>query len=243
MNTLGETLKEKRLSKKLSIDDVAERLRIRNKYLIQIEEGAIESSNVYMQGYIKNYAAYLKVDIKDFAENSPVNTTIKSNELKESPNVSESDTSPSLAVVAISLVAIFVSVFILLYMRGIDLSSFSFAKKQVEQEEVKNEFEIEDSISTKAKKKDSDVLPKKSNLINKINSYQFVVSKIDKDYKVIIMANSPVEVSVFNSKSELVSRERLDLGETSSFLGKDYEELKFITNSPKAIDISFEKVS
>jgi len=242
MSNLGEILREKRKEKKLSIDEVAEKLRIRNKYLIQIEDNDIDPSNVYVQGYIKNYANFLKVDVKEYIIVKKPDIEVKKEVQTE--DISDITTTPSLKVVSASILAIVASILAVIYMSNIDFSVFSLSKKE---SSVINDSEMVSDITSNVKKdfgsqKNKDSISEE-NVIDRINSFQIVVKNINKDYKVIVTANSPVEVSIFDIEGELVSRERLDLGEDASFFGKDHKELKFITNAPKAIDITFEKIN
>ena len=242
MSNLGEVLRERRKEKKLSIDEVAEKLRIRNKYLIQIEDNDIDPSNVYVQGYIKNYANFLKVDVKEYIIVKKPDIEVKKEVQTE--DISDITTTPSLKVVSASILAIVASILAVIYMSNIDFSVFSLSKKE---SSVINDSEMVSDITSNVKKdfgsqKNKDSISEE-NVIDRINSFQIVVKNINKDYKVIVTANSPVEVSIFDIEGELVSRERLDLGEDASFFGKDHKELKFITNAPKAIDITFDKIN
>lgn len=242
MSNLGEILREKRKEKKLSIDEVAEKLRIRNKYLIQIEDNDIDPSNVYVQGYIKNYANFLKVDVKEYIIVKKPDIEVKKEVQTE--DISDITTTPSLKVVSASILAIVASILAVIYMSNIDFAVFSLSKKE---SSVINDSEMVSDITSNVKKdfgsqKNKDSILEE-NVIDRINSFQIVVKNINKDCKVIVTANSPVEVSIFDIEGELVSRERLDLGEDASFFGKDHKELKFITNAPKAIDITFEKIN
>ena len=62
----GHKLKEVRLRRRMSIDEVATSLRIPPKYLIALEEGdlSVFSAEVYVKGAYMKYASYLNVDNK-----------------------------------------------------------------------------------------------------------------------------------------------------------------------------------
>lgn len=66
MLTVGEILKRERLNKGLTLDYIEKQVRIRAKYLKAIEENnwSLFSSRIYIEGIIKNYARYLKIDQK-----------------------------------------------------------------------------------------------------------------------------------------------------------------------------------
>ena len=64
MIQVGAILKEARLKKRLSIEDVEKTTKIRAKFIRGIEENEFESipSLVYTKGFIKNYADFLGLD-------------------------------------------------------------------------------------------------------------------------------------------------------------------------------------
>ena len=64
---LGEELRDARLALGLSIEDVAEQLRIRRVYLVALEEGRVKDlpSPAYAIGFVRNYAGALGLDPGD----------------------------------------------------------------------------------------------------------------------------------------------------------------------------------
>lgn len=62
--TLGETLKQKRKERNLSLKEVENATSIRMNYLQSIEEGDLNKliSPVYAQGFIRQYATFLGLD-------------------------------------------------------------------------------------------------------------------------------------------------------------------------------------
>ncbi len=64
MQTVGEFLRAERLKKALSIKDVESAISIRALYLNAIEEGDydIVPGEVYLKGFIRNYATFLELD-------------------------------------------------------------------------------------------------------------------------------------------------------------------------------------
>jgi cytoskeletal protein RodZ len=72
---LGESLKQKRKERNLSLKEAENATSIRTNLLQAIEEGEVSKliSPVYAQGFIKQYSAYLGVDSeKVFRENPEV---------------------------------------------------------------------------------------------------------------------------------------------------------------------------
>lgn len=63
----GRKLKEARLHRSLSVDQVATSLRIPPKYLIALEEGdlSVFSAEVYAKGAYMKYTSYLNINTKD----------------------------------------------------------------------------------------------------------------------------------------------------------------------------------
>lgn len=61
MKTVGEVLSRVRKEKGLTIEQIAEKTKIRQKFITAIEENAFENlpSSAVAQGFIKNYAEYL----------------------------------------------------------------------------------------------------------------------------------------------------------------------------------------
>jgi cytoskeletal protein RodZ len=64
MGQLGELLKEARQNKGVSLEQVEEEIKIRKKYLQALEEEdfSIMPSEVYVKGFLRNYAIYLGLD-------------------------------------------------------------------------------------------------------------------------------------------------------------------------------------
>jgi transcriptional regulator with XRE-family HTH domain len=64
MGQLGELLKEARQNKGASLEEIEEEIRIRKKYLQALEEEdfSIMPPEVYVKGFLRNYAIYLGLD-------------------------------------------------------------------------------------------------------------------------------------------------------------------------------------
>lgn len=105
MNSLGNTLREKRLEKKLDLKDIAEELKIRIRYLEAIENGEYEEGlkPVYIQGYLRLYSNFLGIDISEFEEQN-IPTDRKLAEIKN-PATKEINRASAM-VFAVSVVAI-----------------------------------------------------------------------------------------------------------------------------------------
>src|SRR3989344_231387 len=57
----GQKLRDERIRRGLSIDDVAKATKIRSSFLLAIEKGDYSKlpSSAYVQGFVRNYAEYL----------------------------------------------------------------------------------------------------------------------------------------------------------------------------------------
>lgn len=79
MKTAGDLLKEKRLLKELSLETVAKRTKIKEEYLLAIENSDFASlpSSTFAKGFLRNYASFLYLNPdtivamfrRDFTEN------------------------------------------------------------------------------------------------------------------------------------------------------------------------------
>lgn len=79
MKTAGDLLKEKRLLKELSLESVAKKTKIKEEYLVAIENSDFASlpSSTFAKGFLRNYAAFLYLNPdtivamfrRDFTEN------------------------------------------------------------------------------------------------------------------------------------------------------------------------------
>lgn len=64
MKTAGELLREKRLAKELSIEEIAAKIKVKPEYLQALEESnfVVLPSATFTKGFLKNYAAALKMN-------------------------------------------------------------------------------------------------------------------------------------------------------------------------------------
>lgn len=67
---MGKYLRDIRESQRIQVEEAATTLHIRAKYLYDLEEGNFNDmpGKVYIRGYIKNYAEYLRLDSKEVLE-------------------------------------------------------------------------------------------------------------------------------------------------------------------------------
>ncbi|MBD3280155.1 helix-turn-helix domain-containing protein, partial [Candidatus Dojkabacteria bacterium] len=92
IQTIGELLKEKREKKNLSLRQIAEITKIRVEYLQALEKGDYGAfpSEVYLKGFLKNYAKYLGIDKeRALALYRRENKIIEKDQLKDSTAIRE----------------------------------------------------------------------------------------------------------------------------------------------------------
>lgn len=67
MNSVGEILKDKRLSKKITLEEVEKITKIKKKFLIAIEENDFKNLPTYTftRGFLKNYCDFLNLPTND----------------------------------------------------------------------------------------------------------------------------------------------------------------------------------
>lgn len=73
LKRLGETLKNKRQEKNLSLKEVENATSIRQSFLEAIEEGSItdQVAGIYAQGFLKQYAIFLGMEISQLMREHP----------------------------------------------------------------------------------------------------------------------------------------------------------------------------
>jgi cytoskeletal protein RodZ len=64
--SMEKLLKQTRLDSNLSIEDIAQELRIRKEHLKQFEKKIPDPLSVYELGYLRSYAKYLGLDVSDY---------------------------------------------------------------------------------------------------------------------------------------------------------------------------------
>ncbi len=85
---IGKALAQKRKQQKLSVEDVSKKIFMKPIYVQMLEEGAIDSfpSRPQALGFLKNYAAFIGLDLSEFEEEPVVPTE---EQLQQQPSPSE----------------------------------------------------------------------------------------------------------------------------------------------------------
>ena len=86
MITVGSLIKSKRISKNLSIDQIAQELKIQKNILQKIENDELaENINaVFIIGHLKSYSEYLELNTSEIIANFKLQISFKKNDLVES---------------------------------------------------------------------------------------------------------------------------------------------------------------
>ena len=131
MKNIGIKLKTKREENGLSIDEVAEDLKMRPNQIISIEEGKLEDFKdvFYLKYFIRDYAKYLGLDgektldefneyLFDITSKIPVCQINEARKAKETENVSSPYTKNSKRKIKISKLAIGIAIIIIAIIVG-----------------------------------------------------------------------------------------------------------------------------
>ncbi len=100
MGQLGELLKEARQNRGTSLEEIEEELRIRKKYLQALEEEdfSIMPPEVYVKGFLRNYAIYLGLDPEEvrtfYYKEKPVEKGRKPDFLGSAGQIPREETGP-----------------------------------------------------------------------------------------------------------------------------------------------------
>lgn len=70
---MSSKLKQARLERGYSIEDISDRLNIRRQYLIDLEEGNFDAlpGKIYVDGYVKIYSKFLDVELENSTGTNP----------------------------------------------------------------------------------------------------------------------------------------------------------------------------
>ena len=87
---VGDVLKEERKKRKLSLEEIHQKTRVSLRYLQAIEEGQwdVFPAEVYRVGFLKDYAAYLKMDVEKVVQQYREDLQIASSKLTQPPTES-----------------------------------------------------------------------------------------------------------------------------------------------------------
>jgi len=207
VKNLGYALKRARREKKLKLKEVASNLKIRPKYLIEVEDGSSSSmSNVYKIGYIRAYSKYLGVDIEKHLEGLSIETESKFSPIEESYL---EQTKPPLLTVFIAIFCICLSVIIVIV------------------------YNIKSSIdNTKINYKQT--AENITQLFKSANDQYFLENIGDNKSLVAVLAKSDMKIDVNDDQGKLLESRKLKAGESFSLPMVD--KLMLIVDTPNALE-------
>lgn len=129
LEKIGKTLKEKREQAGFSIDQVSNILKINPAYLQAIENAEVDKfpAEIFLKGFLKNYALFLKVDISQFSDT-------KQNDEKKIEQITSQGTQKNKQKLNIHMGYVFlVGVLILIF--------FSWVRVEYVNRKMKSDFE------------------------------------------------------------------------------------------------------
>lgn len=107
---IGQILAEARMEQNLTIKQVADQIHIRQRYLIDLEEGQLADlpGLVYVVGFIRTYARLLRLDGEELIRRIRELPTLPHYERNHIPTPAHSQEEPGFPALALSLVLVFV---------------------------------------------------------------------------------------------------------------------------------------
>lgn len=103
---IGHLLKEAREEKKLTIPEVAKETRIRQVYIIALEEGALDQlpGEIYKIGFLKTYAGFLGLDVFEILRRLDLNQDVQVSYARSKIVPTEAQAQPSRKVLYLSII-------------------------------------------------------------------------------------------------------------------------------------------
>ncbi len=203
VQTIGEILSEARRKKQLSLKQVAEITKIRAEYLKALEEGNYSAfaSEVYLKGFLKNYAKFLEIDPKralalyrrENAEQKQ--NSIKSPDIKLKEKINPTLTPEKLIVSVVAIVAIAIIYYLFTQISYVLKAPYLkiTAPIEINGGEEKSFDTQEDIITIKGEVSPGATLALNGNEVVTNNLKQFEINNIrltDKENEFILIATS-----------------------------------------------------
>lgn len=220
---IGTLLREERERKELNTSSIARELKIRKKYLDEIEAGNFETLPcrlIYVVGFIKAYASYLGFDANEIVENYKEE---EENKVVESefkfPEMNNKSMVPHKSIMVASIVVAMVA--------------YSYFNKQYEIDGIFKET-IE-KISVQYNKymhqyTDSSVFGKRKSLSTSSNKNIVKVRS-----RAVLLAKDSTLIRIYDKKGKFIAEENLQAGDT--YFVPDREDLIVSTGDANAIEV------
>ena len=220
-------LKQERLEKKLTLDDITRTLKIRKDHIRQFEKKIPESLDVYKLGYLRSYAKYLNVDINDYIEDLKEKAAIAirgKQDTSKNKIFKTIKTPAGIITIILSIIGLILSI---MFLGVMDKEKLSISHEQ------SNLKQNEPTINTPNKARFS---------VDKKGPYDYLVSGIGSDNEINIVARVNTTFTMTDpAKNKIVSRGVVRTGERL-FIPKDQDSKNFTsllikTNVPDAFDV------
>lgn len=225
--SMEKILKQERLEKKLTLDDITRALKIRKDHIRQFEKKIPESLDVYKLGYLRSYAKYLNVDINDYIKDLKEKAAIAirgKQDTSKNKIFKTIKTPAGIITIILSIIGLILSI---MFLGVIDKKKLSVSHDQ------SNLKQNEPAISTPNKARFS---------VDKKGPYGYLVSGIGSDNEINIIASVNTTFTMIDpAKNKIVSRGAVRTGE-QLFIPKDQDSKIFTsllikTNVPDAFDV------
>ncbi|MFV9875243.1 MAG: helix-turn-helix domain-containing protein [Rickettsiales endosymbiont of Dermacentor nuttalli] len=193
MSAIGNLLREKRLEKKLSLEEVSEKTKVRIFYLSAIEENSNREgipSPVYMLGYLKIYSDFLGLDGKQIV--NQLKSEIELSSLSFPSNYKD-DHKPNFSTLLISILFLILSY------------SFYYI--------IENEYNIFNNIHNPFIKPKEDLSNSSSILFLDQILKNNIIENSDSKQKVIILSQSNDILTIFDSQGNLIKKINTNIGD------------------------------
>jgi transcriptional regulator with XRE-family HTH domain len=193
LDRIGEILKKKRKEQKLSLEKISEDIKVQHGYLKSIEDDPEPKIDAYFIGYLKLYANYLKVDVKDYIDDFKKKQT--------TPGLFHNQDSLAQQNIQKSKSATYATILIL----SVAVSAFTIY--MLDKNNIGKEYNKQ-NVSTE---QESGVFQKKRLYSKKINNNEYLIHNIQN--KFFIIAEDSTEISLFDVEDNFIESTFLRVGE------------------------------
>ncbi|AIL65289.1 Helix-turn-helix domain protein [Rickettsiales bacterium Ac37b] len=193
MSVIGNLLREERLKKGLSLEEVSEKTKVRTFYLSAIEENSNREdipAPVYMLGYLKIYADFLGLDGKQIVTH--LKSEIELSNLSF-PNNYQDDHKPNFFTVLVSILLL--------------ILSYSFYYM------VQNQYNIFNYTSNNSIKLKEDLSHSSSLLFKDQILTKNIIGQNDNKEKLILLAQSNDILTIFDPKGNVIKKINTNIGD------------------------------
>ena len=209
MKSLGSVLKRARRGKKLKLEQIASKLKIRLRYLDEIEEGEDSGTPiVYKVGYIRAYAKHLRVDVENHLQALNVDSESKFCPVEESYL---EQTKPPLLTVGVAVFCICLSIVI--------VAIYNIKSSPKDNVRVNHEQMTGANIAQL--------------FVNSESTY-FLENTGENKSLVAVVAKADLTVQIQNEQGKLLESKQLKTGE--SFSLPTVDKLTLLVDVPNALE-------